>query len=441
MAHFAMLAPEAAGHLFPMGSLACELMRRGHEVTLIALPKARPLAEQLQLPLVELTDDAPRYTPGRPTRMTANLLGLSWAVGLRSRFCWKSELILRQVPELLAGLGIDGVLVDQSVLAGGSVAEHLGLPFVTVCSALMWNEEPEVPPHCTGWSWSAGAWARGRNRAGYLAWEAYMRPVLQVINRYRSQWRLAPLERSTQSISRFAQISQLCPELDFPRRELAPTCHLVGSLAAARARRDDDFPWDRLDGRPLIFASMGTVRSARNLPIFRKIAQACTELDAQLVLSLGHWRDDSQSPHEQLGELPGNPLLVDFAPQLALLEKATMMITHAGQNTTLEALNQGVPLVALPRSDDQPALAARLQHAGVGLRASFSRFTPDELRGLISRVLTEDSFRDRAREMSRSLVKAGGVVRAADVVERVMRTGQPVVAPVPGNPSGSPAEN
>lgn len=439
MAHFAMLAPEAAGHLFPMGSLACELMRRGHEVTLIALPQAKPLAEQLQLPLVELTDDAPRCTIGRPTRMTANLLGLSWAIGLRSRFCWKSELILSQVPQVLDRLGIDGLLVDQSILAGGSVAEHLGLPFVTVCSALMWNEEPQVPPHCTGWSWSAGAWARGRNRAGYSTWETFMRPVLQVINRYRSEWRLEPLERSTQTISRFAQISQLCPELDFPRRELAPTCHLVGSLAAARPRRDDDFPWERLDGRPLIFASMGTVRVAQNVSVFRKIATACAGRDAQLVLSLGRWTGESQSPQEQLGELPGDPLLVGFAPQLALLEKATMMITHAGQNTTLEALHQGVPLVALPRSADQPALAARLEHAGVGLRASFSRFTPDELRGLISRLLTEDSFRDRAGEMSRSLAKAGGVVRAADVVERVMNTGQPVKAPVPGNASGSPA--
>ena len=69
------------------------------------------------------------------------------------------------------------------------------------------------------------------------------------------------------------------------------------------------------------------------------------------------------------------------------------MITHAGQNTTLEALHHGVPLVALPRSADQPALAARLEHAGVGLRASFFHATPRQLRELISRVLTEDSFR------------------------------------------------
>lgn len=431
MAHFAMLAPEAAGHLFPMGSLAWELRRRGHQVTLIALQGAAPLAEQLQVPLVELTDDGPRYAARRSVRMTSRMLGLRWAVELQSRFCWKSELILRQVPKVLSRLGIEGVLVDQTILAGGSVAEHLGLPFVTVCSALMWNEEPQVPPHFTGWSWSAGLTARSRNRAGYAAWESYMRPALAVINHYRSQWNLDPLTRSTQSISRFAQVSQLCPELDFPRRALSPTCHLVGSLAAARPRRDDDFPWDRLDGRPLIFASLGTVPAAENWPVFRKIAIACAGLDAQLVMSLGRWTDDASNPAKQLGELPGNPLLVGFAPQLALLEKATMMVTHAGQNTTLEALHQGVPLVALPRSADQPAIAARLEHAGVGLRASFSRFTPDQLRALISRVLAENAFRDRAAKMSRCLARAGGVVRAADVVEQVMRTGQPVTSPPP----------
>ena len=54
------------------------------------------------------------------------LVGARWTVGLQSRFRWKSELVLRQAPQALQELGVNGVLVDQTILAGGSVAEHWG---------------------------------------------------------------------------------------------------------------------------------------------------------------------------------------------------------------------------------------------------------------------------------------------------------------------------
>jgi MGT family glycosyltransferase len=434
MAHFALLAPEAAGHLFPMGSLGKELERRGHRVTLVALGDAAPLARRLELPLFELSEgELPRSRSFRPLLRAAGLAKVRWALELRSRFCRKSELILQQGPRALEELGVDLLLVDQSLPAGGTVAEQLGLPFVTVCSALMWNEEEQVPPHFTGWRWSERRWARARNRMGYAAWEGYMQPALDIIDRARTAWQLKPLDRIINTLSPLAQISQLCPELDFPRRELSATCHRVGPLAASHRAFDERFPWERLDGRPLLFASLGTVRNDRNLPVLRRIAEACAGVDGQLVLSLGRWTDETGSPREGLGRLAGDPLVVDFAPQPALLERAALMITHAGQNSTLEALRHGVPLVALPRSADQPALAARVERAGVGLVGSFSRSTPAQLRALISRILGDDSFRDRARRMQQALAVAGGTPRAADIVELALRTGRPVARGGDGN--------
>ena len=80
------------------------------------------------------------------------------------------------------------------------------------------------------------------------------------------------------------------------------------------------------------------------------------------------------------GTLAGNPIVVDFAPEMALLKRAQLLITHAGQNTILEAISQGVPMVALPRNVDQPAMAARVEYAGVGLRDSFGLTDPAILR-------------------------------------------------------------
>ncbi|OZH52616.1 glycosyl transferase family 1, partial [Hydrocoleum sp. CS-953] len=95
-----------------------------------------------------------------------------------------------------------------------------------------------------------------------------------------------------------------------------------------------------MTGKPLIYASLGTLVNSQ-VDVFDKIATACEGLDAQLVISLG----GSATP-ESLPNLPGNPLVVKYAPQLELLQKATLTITHAGMNTTLECLNNAVPMVA-----------------------------------------------------------------------------------------------
>ena len=128
----------------------------------------------------------------------------------------------------------------------------------------------------------------------------------------------------------------------------------------------------------------------------------------------------------QLGELPGDPIVVGFAPQLALLKRASLLITHAGLNTVLEALIHGVPMVSLPRFADHPGMAARIVHAGAGLRASYAHFTAEQLRPMVQRLLDDNSFRQRAGTLGRTLLAAGGVDRAADIVEQVLETGRPV---------------
>ena len=105
-----------------------------------------------------------------------------------------------------------------------------------------------------------------------------------------------------------------------------------------------------------------------NVPVFRKIAEACIGVDAQLVLALGKWNEHGEKWRAKLGTLPGDHVVVDFAPQLKLLDRAALLITHAGVNTVLEALSRGVPMVALPRTDDQPGMGSRIVHSGTGLR-------------------------------------------------------------------------
>ena len=427
MSHYVIVCPDDAGHLLPAGAVGKALVGRGHRVTFVARSRSAELVQRIGLPLYILDEQRLPYPRFLPLWLPFTLVGQGWKIVMRTSFQWRAELVLRLLPEILAELDADGVIVDQTTPAAGSAAQRAGLPFVTICSALLWNEEPAVPPQFTSWPYHDAALARLRNRLGYATFHWFIGPVLRTINCYRKAWGFPAFRRIDDSISPLAQVSQLCAEFDFPRRQLPPHFHYVGSLAARRATGGGgDFPWERLDGRPLIFASLGTVPDPTNLPVFRKIAEACAGLDAQLVMTLGRWTDGQASLRERLGPLPGDPILVDFAPQLALLEKAALLVTHAGVNTVLESLELGVPMVALPRSVDQLGMGARIEQSGVGLRMSFQRGRPDELRTLIERVLGEDGFRQRVRRMQKSMIAAGGAERAAEIVERALVTRRPV---------------
>ncbi len=341
-----------------------------------------------------------------------------------------AEGVLRKVPRLLKELAIDGVIADQVMTAGGTAAERVGLPFVTLCTSPPWNEDLAQPPPFTPWPYKVGRIARLRNRWGFLAWRWFMRPTLRMLNRYRKEWGLRPFRCLDESYSSLAEISQLFAEFDFPRGNMPACFHYVGALAAGRQYSADGFPWDRLDGRPVIYASLGTVADPMNRPVYPKIAAACQGLPAQLVLARGKW-DGEDGGREASYDLPGNPLTVDFAPQLALLDRAAVLITHAGLNTTLEAISRGVPMVAMPRSADQPGNAARIAYSGGGLCSPFHHGSPDALREVIRRVLTEDRFRRRTGELKQAMLAAGGPQRAADIIEQALTTGRPVGADRP----------
>lgn len=167
---------------------------------------------------------------------------------------------------------------------------------------------------------------------------------------------------------------------------------------------------------------VGTLDAQPKVLATQTIAEACQDLDAQLVIALG-----GGSTPESLPVLPGSPLVVGFAPQLELLQQTTLTITHAGMNTTLESLSNGVPMVAIPIANDQPGVAARIAWTGTGEVVSLKHLSVSKLRNAIERALKEDSYKENALKLQKAIKQAGGVKRAADIIEQAVVTGKPVI--------------
>jgi zeaxanthin glucosyltransferase len=393
MAHLGLICPELSGHLNPMTTLGRELKRRGHRVTLIGRPDAQKKTESAGLEFAVVGEkEFPVGSLAQTTAQLGRLAGLN-AIRFTAELLRRAAVItLDQGSDAIASAGIDALLVDQVTPAGETVAETLQLPFVSVCNALALNFDPALPPAVTPWSYRRGTIWRWRNALGDSILRMAARPIIREINARRVRHGLSEMAVRIPDDVGLAQIAQQPAFFDYPRERLPDNFHYTGPWHSIEFGQKLDFPWEKLDGRPLIYASMGTLQN-RQAPIFEAIATACAGLDAQLVLSLG-------SHHQRLElKLAGSAIVVPFAPQLELLRRAALTITHAGLNTALESLAQGVPMVAIPITNDQPGVASRLEWLGVAKIVPPARLTAHRLRASVRTVLGEPHYRARGSAM------------------------------------------
>ncbi|MEA2264056.1 MAG: zeaxanthin glucosyltransferase [Acidobacteriaceae bacterium] len=228
------------------------------------------------------------------------------------------------------------------------------------------------------------------------------------------------------TMSELAWLTQTPKEFDFESFHWPPQFHYTGPFHDGRGRIESDFPWDRLTGEPLIYASMGTLQNGLE-SVFSTIAEAVgRRRGMQLVLSIGPTLDP-----QQVQSLPANSIVVNDAPQVELLRRSALCITHAGLNTTLESLAQGVPMVAIPVSMDQPGVAARIAYTKTGAYVPLQEMTATRLSLLIKEVLSNPEYRQNANKMKQAIVQTNGLEKAVDLLEDAFKLPQQEQNPWP----------
>lgn len=173
--------------------------------------------------------------------------------------------------------------------------------------------------------------------------------------------------------------------LDFPGAEEIPGRHYIEASISVN-RKQADFPWEKLDkDSPLVLCAFGTYLwfdQGWYRRFFRTILDvARSKPEWQWVLATGRLVDS-----EELGELPANVIVVENVPQLALLQRAHMMVTHGGTNTIKECVYFGVPMVIFPFGADHPGNTARVVYHGLGVKGDLRRFSAPYLKERVEAV-------------------------------------------------------
>jgi MGT family glycosyltransferase len=380
MSRFLFVVPPLTGHTNPAVSVAQAVRDLGHEVAWVAYPG---VVGHL------LPAGARIFAAGDAGGRSAFRLDRDAQRGVGAvKYLWErfyvpvAEEMAPVVAEAINQFRADVVVADQQAYAGACVAERTGTPWVTSATTSIELFDPlsAAPP--------VAEWVRAtmenlaerlgvpRERIG--AFDPQFSPLLTVV--YSTEALTGPVT---------------CPH---------PVV-FVGAALSGRPAGEDDFPWPWLDRyERVVLISMGTESG----DIAERFLDAT--LDAVADQAYGAV---VVGPDELAARAPANVLVRPRVPQLALLPRVSTVVSHGGHNTVCETLAHGIPLVVAPIRDDQPAIAAQVAAAGAGIRLRFARAKAPEIRKAIDDVLNEPSYRERAGEVGRSLVSAGGATAAA----------------------------
>jgi MGT family glycosyltransferase len=401
------ICPNVPGHLNPMTALARHLQDRGHEVVFLYSSGAAGL------PFVPGLEEDHFDKNRREVSKMQGEDALQFSVRV---LLSRTEAILKSLPAIVQANGVDAFVIDTVQFYAELGAMRLGVPYIHVSNALHFDFSGYTPLGVYGWPHQTTPTALARNREGVAEFAKMLAATNAGIRAHAESAGLKiDWEIPHSTLSPLASITQTPRAFDFENSHWPSQFHYSGPFHDGKGRENIDFPWERLTGEPLVYASMGTILNGR-LDVFRAIvAGLAKHKDLQLVLSVG----DQVDP-EQIGRVPNNAIIVKRAPQLELLKQASVCITHAGLNTVLESLAQGIPQVAIPVTYDQPGVAARIAYKQTGVVTSLDKLTADHLSTLLNKVLNDPTYRDNARKLKEAIAKANGLSVAADLVEECL---------------------
>lgn len=400
MARIAVLSVPAYGHLNPVLPITRELVRRGHSVTVFNEASFEPLIRVTGAdfaaypPVIHLEDFSRTLKDGDMVAWiemifgaTGTLLGATYAR-------------LKDDPP-------DLIVFDGVALWGEMLAKKLRLPSISISTTFLSDAFPRSGSVVLSDALSAlrllPRFALGffrMVRHGALAMPSPFPPLVP--------------RRGTETL--------LLTSRDFhpPSRHRDDPDFIFVGTAIAPDTRPESFDFSRLDGRPLLYVSLGTLHHG-NSAFFATCIEAFRNYPGQVLLSVGRGTD--LAPYRNA---PANFIFAEAVPQLAILERTRVFLTHGGLNSVHEGLWHGVPMVAVPQQIEQFFNAGAMAQAGAGIMIDSEirkrHVTAAELRSAVDSAETNHAqFSAAAARLGGTLRAGGGFIAAADHIEALAK--------------------
>ena len=158
----------------------------------------------------------------------------------------------------------------------------------------------------------------------------------------------------------------------------------------------------------LVYISMGTVNQNRDF--YRNCIHVLGQTDWQVIISMG-------TNPEHYEKLPDNIQIYETVDQMAVLSVADAFITHCGMNSASEGLYFQVPLVLFPQTQEQDAVAKRVEELGAGVR--LRSISEEDVLRTLQQIIYESAYKNNAIKISESFRACGGTAEARLFLEEL----------------------
>ena len=355
MAHIAIFLMPERGHVLPALGMIAELVRRGHRVSCPVPARFAAAVTASGATAIPCTSTLPDRLP--ETLYEAARLALA-----------EAEAALPQLEPVFREDRPDLVLWDIAAWAGGVIARRLDVPHLLLESLLTSNSH-----------WSLGA--------EVVPARTFDREAIGFFTRVQA-FVCSSLPEFTAGARRRIAL--------FPR-EFQPEGDTFDERFAFTGPCLEERPfqgtWAPPGDKPVVLATTGV----------QTCADAARGMPWHLVAK---GRVRNPAPNVEVHE---------DVPQLAVLEHASVFITHGGLSGVMEALHHGVPMIVVPYMTDQRLNGQRVEELGLGVL--LDTVTEESVRSLVSQLMSDSAIAARVKDMQRMIHHAGGSAFAADVVE------------------------
>ncbi|MDQ2887665.1 MAG: hypothetical protein M3Y39_16455 [Chloroflexota bacterium] len=384
----------AYGHINPTLAIMTELVRRGEQVHYYALEQFRPAIESTGATFCDYDSDfsIPEQGAGAFAQLETTI----------DTLLTLSHSVLTHHLETVSAFQPAYIMHDAFSPWGRFIAQALHLPAAVSVPSIAVNQqiaEGQVAAQPTGGAQAASQqtwWEHTQQRLADLAGQF---GLPRLYNPYELMHAYSDL--NLVYTSRLFQ--PLADSFDAQRFQFVGPCLRTPSEQTA-------FPLEALDGRPVLYISLGTVYTDR-LAFFQACLQAFARSRWQVVMAIGN------VPRPALGPIPDNFLVQAFVPQLDLLPRTTLFITHGGMNSVNEALFYDIPLLVVPQWADQFWIARRAAELGAAEVLLDTQVTSEQLCQNVEHIAAHREYAEAARKIGASLRTAGGVQKAVGVLE------------------------
>ncbi|MGL4251176.1 MAG: glycosyltransferase [Aeromonas sp.] len=406
MATILLAATATPGHVNPMLAVARLLVEEGHRVLMLCGKLFAPHILQSGAEFVsfppEVDFDYRALEQAFPER--ANLSGTAqMALALKSFFAAPIPLHDSHLRALIAEEGVELLVVENGFYG---VLPLLQLPRSQRIPILMLGVTP-VSFSSPDAIFSGPRIAPDLRRSlGELPWldeqtRQLQREVQQSFDAVLAKVGAAPLTTPFTDVmvtapEAFLQLS--CASFEYERPELEGVIRHVGPLLPSRSESRSASWWGRLDGRPLVIVSQGTLANADLGQLLIPAMQGLAGDELQLLLTTG-----GRDPALLGPSIPANAIVTDHVPFELVLPRAAVLVTNGGYGSIQAALAHGVPLVVAGTGEDKAEVATRVAWSGVGINLHSNEPPAEAVAVAVRKVVREPRYRVRARQLAEEM--------------------------------------